>query len=76
MTPAMVVRHVDGDMVWAYMPTPSEGIASHERVRFIGVDTPETVHPKQLVEYFDKEASEFTKERLLYNIVYMAFDWP
>jgi micrococcal nuclease len=32
-----------------------------EKVRLIGVDTPETVHPKKPVEYFGKEASEFTK---------------
>ena len=27
----------------------------------IGVDTPETVHPNKPVEYFGKEASEFTR---------------
>jgi len=32
-----------------------------ERVRLIGVDTPETVHPQKPVEYFGKEASEFTR---------------
>ena len=32
-----------------------------ERVRLIGVDTPETVHPRKPVEHFGKEASEFTK---------------
>lgn len=29
-------------------------------VRFLAVDTPETVHPKKKVEYFGKEASDFT----------------
>jgi micrococcal nuclease len=33
-----------------------------ERVRLIGVDTPETVHPQKPVEYFGKEASAFTKQ--------------
>ena len=33
-----------------------------ERVRLIGVDTPETVHPNKPVERFGKEASAFTKE--------------
>ena len=32
-----------------------------DRVRLIGVDTPETVHPQKPVEYFGKEASAFTK---------------
>ena len=41
----------------------------------IGVDTPETVHPQQQVEYFGKEASKYTKTRLLGKIVYLAFDW-
>jgi micrococcal nuclease len=30
-------------------------------VRLIGVDTPETKHPKKPVERFGKEASEFTR---------------
>jgi micrococcal nuclease len=33
-----------------------------ERVRLIGVDTPETVHPQKPVEHFGKEASAFTKQ--------------
>ena len=32
-----------------------------EVVRLIGVDTPETVHPRKPVEHFGKEASEFTR---------------
>ena len=32
-----------------------------ERIRLIGVDTPETVHPQKPVEYYGKEASAFTK---------------
>ena len=32
-----------------------------ERVRLIGVDTPETVHPSKPVEQFGREASDFTK---------------
>jgi micrococcal nuclease len=30
-------------------------------VRLIGIDTPETKHPKNAVERFGKEASEFTR---------------
>lgn len=35
-----------------------------EKVRLIGVNTPESVKPKTPVEYLAKEASSFTKERL------------
>jgi micrococcal nuclease len=48
----VVERVVDGDTLL---------LASGERVRLIGVDTPETKHPKKPVERFGKEASEFTR---------------
>jgi micrococcal nuclease len=32
-----------------------------ERVRLIGVDTPENKDPQKPVEYFSQEATEFTK---------------
>jgi len=35
-------------------------IDSDQKVRLIGVDTPETILPYNLVEYFGKEASAFT----------------
>ena len=48
----IVERVVDGDTLV---------LASGERVRLIGVDTPETQHPKKPVERFGKDASEFTR---------------
>jgi micrococcal nuclease len=75
MTPAVVVRHVDGDTVYVSIPRPPSGIQRYERVRFLGVDTPETVHPNKPVQAFGKEASEFTRRRLFHQIVYLAFDW-
>ena len=45
-------RVVDGDTIVV------EGLG---KVRLIGVDTPETVHPNRPVEFFGKEASAFTK---------------
>jgi micrococcal nuclease len=75
MTPAVVVRHVDGDTVYVSIPRPPRGVQRYESVRFLGVDTPETVHPRKPVEAFGKEASEFTRRRLLYQTVYLAFDW-
>ncbi len=75
MVQAEVVKHVDGDTVHVAIPNPPEGIQPYEKIRMIGVDTPETVHPNKQVEYFGKEASNFTKSRLLNKTVYLAFDW-
>lgn len=75
MTRAVVVRHVDGDTVYVAIPRPPTGVKSYESVRFIGVDTPETVHPQKIVERFGKEASTFTRDHLLNQLVFLAFDW-
>ena len=45
----MVARVIDGDTI---------EIEGGERVRYIGMDTPETVDPKKPVQCFGKEASE------------------
>lgn len=55
-TEASVVRVVDGDTIVVAMN------GREYRVRYIGVDTPETVHPSRPVEYFGKEASAKNKE--------------
>jgi endonuclease YncB( thermonuclease family) len=47
-----VTRVIDGDTII---------LDGGERLRLIGVDTPETVHPQKPVEYFGKEASAFTR---------------
>ena len=46
-----VKRAIDGDTLL---------LTNGERVRLIGVDTPETKHPQKPVQYFGKEASLFT----------------
>lgn len=46
-----VVRVIDGDTIQVDID------GSLERVRYIGIDTPETVHPRKGVECFGKEAS-------------------
>jgi micrococcal nuclease len=48
----VVVRVVDGDTLV---------LDGNERVRLIGVDTPESVDPRRPVQYFGKEASAFTR---------------
>ncbi len=58
-------RVVDGDTIIV------EGVG---RVRLIGVDTPETVHPNRPVEFFGKEASAFTKRLLEGKRVRLEYD--
>jgi micrococcal nuclease len=75
MLAARVVEHVDGDTVKLRIIDPPPEIKPLETVRLLGVDTPETVHPEKPVEEFGKEASEFTRRRLLGREVLLAFDW-
>lgn len=49
----LVVRVIDGDTI---------ELASGDRVRYIGVNTPETVHPNKAVECFGQEASSYNKQ--------------
>ena len=55
---ARVVRVVDGDTIRVALPS------GEERVRYIGIDTPESVKPGSPVECFAKRASAFN-ERLV-----------
>lgn len=63
-----VLRVVDGDTV----EIDYQGKATD--VRLIGVDTPETVHPSKPVEAYGKEASNFTKNLLIGESVYLRFE--
>lgn len=74
MLPVTVVRVVDGDTIEVEIDDPPPGLEQREIVRLIGVDTPETVDPHKPVQAFGREASAFTKERLLGKTVYLAFD--
>ena len=49
---AVVQRVVDGDTVV---------LIGGERVRYIGVDTPELHHPRKPVEWYAREAAEFNR---------------
>jgi micrococcal nuclease len=70
-----VSRHIDGDTVHITLENPPRGFSRIEKIRMIGVDTPETVHPSRDVEYFGLEASNFTKNALLDKVVCIALDW-
>ncbi len=56
-----VTRVIDGDTLI---------LDGGGRVRLIGVDTPETVHPTKPVEYLGKEAGAFTKRMVEGQEVY------
>jgi micrococcal nuclease len=75
MFAARVTRHVDGDTVYITIKNPPAGLKEIEKVRMIGVDTPETVHPGRGLEYMGREASGFTKTALLDKDVFIALDW-
>lgn len=63
-----VVNVVDGDTIDVIVSNKTE------RIRMIGINTPETVDPRKTVECFGKEASDRTKEILLGNSVYLESD--
>ena len=54
----LVTKVVDGDTIWI------EGEGERLKVRLIGVDTPETVHPTKEVECYGPESSDFAKDTL------------
>lgn len=60
-----VSRVIDGDTI---------EIETGEHVRFIGVDTPETVHPKKSVQCYGKKASNKTKALLEGKDIYLEKD--
>lgn len=63
-----VLRIEDGDTITVDMN------GHDERVRFIGVDTPETQDPRKPVQCFGKAASEFTKQLIGTNSVRLESD--
>jgi len=65
---ATVIRVIDGDTIEVNL----EG--SVYKVRYIGIDTPETVHPSQPVECFGKEASDKNSELVEGKIVRLEKD--
>lgn len=65
---ALVVHVVDGDTIDVNLG------GKIYRVRYIGVDTPETVHPSQPVECMGREASAFNKQLVEGKIVRLEKD--
>lgn len=71
---AKIERVVDGDTAIVSFIFDDGSKYLKERVRFLGVDTPETVHPNKPVQYYGKEASDFTKEQLTDKVVWLQTD--
>ncbi|MFQ5961282.1 MAG: thermonuclease family protein [Candidatus Methylomirabilales bacterium] len=64
-----VVGVVDGDTIQVCCINERR-----EKVRHIGINTPETKHPKKGVEYFGKEASEANRKLVEGNTVRLEMD--
>ena len=60
-----VLYVVDGDTV---------KLTTLESLRYIGIDTPETKHPRKPVEYYGKEASAFNKHLVEGKDILVEFD--
>lgn len=60
-----VKRVIDGDTIL---------LANSERVRYIGINTPETKHPDKPIERFGKEASSYNKKLVEKKWVRLEFD--
>src|SRR5262245_65950580 len=67
--PATVIHAVDGDTVLARLRS-----GRVEKVRLLGVDTPEVVDPRKPVQCFGHEASAYTASRLLGRAVTLELD--
>ncbi len=64
----IVSKVVDGDTAVIRVD------GQERRVRLLGVDTPETVHPNKPVQFYGKEASNFTKQSLTGRRVWLEYD--
>lgn len=62
---AKVIRVIDGDTI---------EIEGGEKVRYIGIDTPELHHPNKAVQPFAQEAYEFNRSLVEGKDVFLVFD--
>jgi len=61
----VVIRIIDGDTIV---------VNPNEKVRLIGVDTPEIIHPKKAVQCFGKDAKEFTRSMVERRTIRLVLD--
>src|SRR4030067_3084667 len=62
----IVTRVIDGDTIV---------IKGNQKVRLIGVDTPELHHPQKPVQHFAREAKEFTQKMIEGKQIKLEYDW-
>ena len=62
-----VKRVIDGDTII---------LNNGEKVRLLGVDTPELHHPQKPVQCYAQEAKKFTEKQVLGKIVKLTFEGP
>jgi micrococcal nuclease len=61
----MVIRVIDGDTIV---------VSPNEKVRLIGVDAPETVHPNRTAQCFGRDAKEFTRSLVERQTIRLVLD--
>jgi micrococcal nuclease len=73
---ATVTKVIDGDTIDVVLDEPSSLFGGKKSlgVRMIGIDTPETVHPKKSVQAYGIEASNFMQALLEGKKVELVFD--
>jgi len=64
MREVFVVRALDGDTIVVAERAGSASSGQTETIRLLGVDTPETHHPRKPVQCFGPEAAAFTQRHL------------
>jgi len=73
-----VVRALDGDTIVvadsAAQISATAGATATETIRLLGVDTPETHHPRKPVQCYGPEAAAFTQARLEHQWVRLEDD--
>ncbi len=69
LTRVKITKVIDGDTAYALMPDGSE-----EKLRFIGVNSPEINHPTKGLEPYGPEAEAFTRSQLANKNIWLEFD--
>lgn len=72
LVPALCEHVVDGDTAW--FQVVEDGIQITHKVRFLNIDTPETVHPDKEVQPGGPEASAYVKAALEGKNVWLEYD--
>lgn len=69
---ALCERVVDGDTAW--FQVEEDGVLVTHKVRFLCIDTPETVHPNMEAQPFGREASDYVQATLEGKLVWLEYD--